>query len=41
MTLLQPEGEFAGSRVELLNSDGLIDFAVRLAFLAAAFVFNV
>jgi hypothetical protein len=40
MTLLQPEGEFAGSRVELLNSDGLIDFAVRLAILAAAFVFN-
>jgi hypothetical protein len=40
MTLLQPQGEIAGSRVELLSSDGLIDFAVRLAILATAFVFN-
>jgi hypothetical protein len=40
MTLLHPEGEVADSRVELLSSDGLIDFAVRLAILSAAIVFN-
>ena len=40
MTLLQSEGEVAGSRVEMLSSYGLIDFAVSLAILAVSFVLN-
>ena len=40
MTLVHPEGDVAGSRIQLLNSDGLIDFAVRLAILAVSFVLN-
>jgi hypothetical protein len=40
MTLLYPEGDGGAGRIGLSSSDGLIDFAVKLAILAAAFVLN-
>jgi hypothetical protein len=40
MALLYPEGDVAGSRLVLSGTDGFIELAVRLAILAAAFIFN-
>jgi len=40
MTLLNPEGDGGAGRIGLSNSDGLIDFGVRLAIVAVSFVLN-